>query len=538
MRTRWQAAGQSREVASPVSLVVTALAPIDDVRQGRTPYLMPGLDSSLILVDLAAGKQRLGGSILAQVINQFSGAVPDLDEPQRLAQLNAALQVMRQEELVLAYHDRSDGGLFATLAEMCFASHCGMAVNLDMLTIDPYSADWGDFKIRPEQVAVQRNELTLKALFNEELGVVLQVPTTQRNRALAILREHGLSMCSHVIGKPNDNDTLEFYRDAKQIGKYARTDLQRLWMRPSGEIAKLRDDPQSVASEMEHAPGDTGRLSLQASFDVSLDIAAPFVQRGARPRVAILREQGVNGQIEMAGAFTRAGFDAFDVHMSDLVAGRHKLRDFQALAACGGFSYGDVLGAGTGWARSILFNAAMAESFAEFFARPDTLSLGVCNGCQMLSQLKAIIPGAEHWPRFLRNQSQQYEARLVMVEVLASPSAFMQDMAGSRMPIVVAHGEGRAEFANPTQQAQAHALMRFIDHTGHVAQAYPMNPNGSIAGLAGFTSQDGRSTILMPHPERCFRSIQMSWHPSQSGEPFVEDSPWMRIFRNARVALG
>jgi len=410
-----------------------------------------------------------------------------------------------------------------------------VALNVDLLTIDPNAADWGDFKIRPEQVSVQRNELTLKALFNEELGAVLQVRTADRDAVMAVLREFGLSRHSHTIGKVCAKDAVEVYRDAKCVFSEERAVLQAIWSETSHRMAALRDNPECAREEYERIALNPDRgLHLALGFDPQEDVAAPFVATGARPKVAILREQGVNSHVEMAAAFTRAGFDAYDVHMTDLFDGRHRLETFKGLVACGGFSYGDVLGAGAGWARSVLFNAQLAEAFAGFFQRPDTFSLGVCNGCQMMSSLKAVVPGAEHWPRFLRNRSEQFEARLSLVEVLESPSIFLRGMAGSRMPIAVSHGEGRAEFATDAQRAAAVAALRFVDHDGAPAQRYPANPNGSPDGLTGFTTPDGRATILMPHPERVFRSVQMSWRDPSLGE----DSPWMRMFRNARVWVG
>jgi phosphoribosylformylglycinamidine synthase len=540
MRTVWQERVQGlvsetvldKRVLAPTSLIVTALAPVADVRHVLTPQLARGIDSVLILIDLGQGRQRLGGSALAQVVGQVGNAAPDLDDAQALARFFDAIQRLNRDGRLLAYHDRSDGGLFATVCEMAFAGRCGVAVNLDLLTIDPHAEDWGDYKIRPEQVSVQRNELTLAAMFNEEAGAVVQVRAADRDAVLGVLREFGLSKFSHVIGKPQAKDTIEFYRDAKCVYGASRAQLQQLWSETGYRIAALRDNPECAVQEFERiARTDDPGLHLRLGFDPAEDIAAPFVARGARPRVAILREQGVNSQTEMAAAFDRAGFDAFDVHMTDVVEGRHKLSDFRGLVACGGFSYGDVLGAGSGWAKSILFRAPLAEQFALFFGRPDTFALGVCNGCQMMSQLKAIIPGAEHWPRFLRNRSEQYEARLSMVEVLESPSVLLAGMAGSRMPIAVAHGEGRAEFASSDQQHAAIAALRYVDNDGSVTEDYPANPNGSPGGLTGFTSADGRATILMPHPERVFRSVQMSWRDPSLGE----DSPWMRLFRNARA---
>ena len=540
MRTVWTERIEGRlaettvdkQVVAPTSLIVTGFAPVADARRVLTPQLARGVDSVLILIDLGMGRRRLGGSALAQVTQQLGNEAPDLDDPDALARFFAVIQRLNGEGRLLAYHDRSDGGLFATVCEMAFAGRCGVAVNLDLLTIDSDAEDWGDYKIRPEQVAVQRNEATLEAMFNEELGAVVQVRATDRDTVLGVLREAGLSKFSHVIGKPQAKETIEFFRDAKLVYAGSRADLQQAWSETSYRIAALRDHPECAAQEFERiARADDAGLHLRLGFDPADDVAAPFVARGARPRVAVLREQGVNSQTEMAAAFDRAGFDAFDVHMTDLIDGRHKLADFRGVVACGGFSYGDVLGAGTGWAKSILFSAAMAEQFALFFGRADTFSLGVCNGCQMMSQLKAIVPGAEHWPRFVRNRSEQYEARLSMVEVLESPSVLLAGMAGSRMPIAVAHGEGRAAFDSAEQQRHAGAALRFVDSDGSPAEGYPANPNGSAGGLTGFTSADGRATILMPHPERVFRAIQMSWRDPSLGE----DSPWMRLFRNARA---
>jgi phosphoribosylformylglycinamidine synthase len=543
MRTRWTDGepagdtGSTREVSAPVSLVVTAWAPVADARQALTPQLVADVATTLILIDLGEGRMRMGASALAQVTQQLGDAVPDLEDPGALARLIEVLQRLAAEGLLLACHDRSDGGLFATLCEMAFAGHCGLSVNLDLLTIDPHAADWGDFKIRPEQVSVQRNELTLRALFNEELGLVLQVRAADRDRVMVRLREGGLSRHAHVIGKPAADDQISFYRDGRRVWGASRSELQRIWSETSHRIAALRDDPDCAREEFEACArdGDPG-LRLELRFDPAEDVAAPLIATGRRPRVAVLREQGVNSHLEMAAAFDRAGFDAFDVHMTDLIEGRADLANFQALVACGGFSYGDVLGAGTGWARSILFNERLVQMFASFFARSDTLSLGVCNGCQMMAQLKEIIPGARAWPRFARNRSEQYEARLTMVEVLDSPSLLLAGMAGSRMPIVVAHGEGRAVFDRGSVLAAAdvQACLRFIDGQNQPASLYPGNPNGSPGGVTAFTSLDGRATIMMPHPERVFRSIQMSWRDPALGE----DSPWMRLFRNARRALG
>jgi phosphoribosylformylglycinamidine synthase len=546
MRTRWQdEAHGAREVASPTSLVVTAWAPVHDVRRALTPQLRTELgDSALILVDLGEGRNRLGGSALAQVTQQIGDAAPDLADPALLAAAFGTVQRLAAQGLILAVHDRSDGGLFATLCEMAFAGRCGVTVNIDMLTIDPHASDWGDFKIRPEQVAVQRNELTMKALFAEEAGVVLQVRQADRDRVLAALREAGLSRLAHVIGKPNDRDAIEVWRDAKQIWSAPRATLHSAWSETSYRIAALRDDPQCAREEFErNGAGAQPPLSVTLSFDPADDVAAPFVARGARPRVAVLREQGVNSQVEMAVAFDRAGFDAYDVHMTDLIEGRHRLADFAGLVACGGFSYGDVLGGGSGWARSILFNARLSEQFAVFFQRPGSFTLGVCNGCQMLSQLKAIVPGAEHWPRFRTNRSAQFEARFGAVEILPSPSLFFSGMAGSRLPIAIAHGEGRVEHDRPEHAVAAIGTLRYVNGDGTPADAYPANPNGSPGGLTGYTTPDGRATILMPHPERVFRLAQWSWRPDDAAPGATPiggadgESPWMRLWRNARAAL-
>jgi phosphoribosylformylglycinamidine synthase len=532
MRTVWEQGSETRRVVAPTSLIVTGFGPVSDVRRVLTPQLVADPATVLILIDLGCGRQRMGGSALAQVTQQIGNQVPDLDDPALLVRFFEAIQALNSEGRLLAYHDRSDGGLFATLCEMAFAGHFGVAINLDLLTIDPHSADWGDFKIRPEQVSVQRNELTLKALFNEEPGAVIQVRAGERDAVMGRLRGFGLSAHSHVIGKPQAGDQVSFHRDGRCIWSVSRVELQRAWSETSYRIASLRDDPDCAREEFERIDrGSDQGLHLSLSFDPAEDIAAPFISAGARPAVAILREQGVNSHVEMAAAFDRAGFQSVDVHMSDLVSGRRHLDEFRGLVACGGFSYGDVLGAGTGWARSILFNERLLAEFAGFFARTDTFSLGVCNGCQMMSQLKGIIPGASQWPAFVQNRSEQYEARTSLVEVLESASILFAGMAGSRIPIAVAHGEGRVRFASNEDAAGAQPVLRFIDSDESVATTYPANPNGSQGGLTGFTSVDGRATILMPHPERVFRSVQMSWRDPTLGE----DSPWMRLFRNART---
>ena len=533
MHTRWQQDGAERAVSSPVSLLVSAFAVLDDVRGAWTPQLRLDQGASvLLLVDLGHGRQRMGGSILAQALGQAARPVPDLDDAQDLARLCAALAELREQGMVLAYHDRSDGGLWAAVCEMAFAGRAGVALNLDLLIAASEALpDEGDAKNWAEQVAERRNDLMLRALFNEELGVVLQVRLEQRDAALRVLRAHGLSACSHVVAQVSAGEHIEIWRDSRRVLALARSELLAQWDHVSHAIALRRDNPECADSEHQLVCGDDPGLHAELGFDPGDDVAAPFIATGARPRVAILREQGVNSQREMAWAMDRAGFDTHDVHMSDLIAGRVELGAFRGLVACGGFSYGDVLGAGEGWARSIRFNPALEQGFAAFFARSDTFALGVCNGCQMLAALAPMIPGAQAWPRFTRNRSEQYEARLAMVEVPASPSLFFSGMAGSRMPIVVAHGEGYADFSRQGDAAKVEAALRFVDGHGRPTEIYPLNPNGSAGGLTGVTTPDGRFTALMPHPERVFRGLQFSWAPASWGD----SSPWMRMFRNARA---
>ena len=538
MRTRWGVGAAARQVTAPVSLIVSAFATLDDVRGTLTPQLQPG-DTTLLLVDLGQGRQRLAGSILAQTLGQSGDEGPDLDDPSMLVRLFAAVNALRAEGRLLAYHDRSDGGLWATVCEMAFAGHCGVSLNVDLLVtesdgIADSRAEYGDSKNWAAQVGARRHELTLSALFCEEPGVVLQVRTAERDAVMAALRTHGLSRHTHVIGKPQAKPVVEVWRDARPVFAAPLVRLQQAWDEVSWRIASLRDHPQ--CADEEHAaagtPDDPG-LHVALAFDPAEDVAAPFVHR-TRPRVAILREQGVNSHVEMSYAMAQAGFDTFDVHMSDLQAGRARLETFQGAVACGGFSYGDTLGAGEGWARSILFNEQLSAQFAAFFARSDTFALGVCNGCQMMAALATLIPGAEAWPRFTRNRSEQFEARLSMVEVLDSPSLFFTGMAGSRLPIAVAHGEGRADFSQRGDASAVRAAMRFVDHAGQPTEAHPFNPNGSPGGLTAVTTPDGRFTALMPHPERVFRQLQMSWTPG----PPEGHSPWMRMFANARRWLG
>jgi len=538
MRTRWSDDGEAKQVTAPVSLIVTAFATLADVRATLTPQLQPG-DTTLILIDLGRGQNRMAGSMLAQVLNQFGSTVPDLDDPAQLKALVAAINTLRDQGKLLAYHDRSDGGLWATVCEMAFAGHLGVSLNVDMLVtegdgISDSRADYGDSKNWATQVGARRTELTLRALFSEELGAVIQVPTAVRNEVMQTLREHGLSQHSHFIGKPNERGVMEVWRDAKSVFSAPLRELHQAWDEVSWRIAKLRDNP--VCADAEHAAAgraDDPGLHLALSFDPAQNIAAPFVNL-KRPQLAILREQGVNSHLEMSYAMHQAGFETFDVHMSDLQAGRARLEQFQGFVACGGFSYGDTLGAGEGWARSVMFNPMLAEQFAAFFARSDSFALGVCNGCQMMAALSPIIPGAAAWPKFTRNKSEQFEARLSLVEVLESPSIFFTGMAGSRLPVAVAHGEGFADFSQRGDAIAVKRAMRFVDHAGAPTEAYPFNPNGSPDGLTAVTTPDGRFTALMPHAERVFRNVQMSW---TNGERSAA-SPWMRMFGNARVWVG
>ncbi len=537
MRTAWDDHGTRKEVVAPLSLIVTAFAPVEDARHTLTPQLRTDAgETELLLLDLGQGRNRLGGSILAQVCNEFGNQAPDLDEPQRLARFFRAVQALARAGLVLAYHDRSDGGLFATVCEMAFAGHCGVTLSLDALAFDAWSEDVDGFKRDgEEQLAGQVRDRALAALFCEELGAVLQIRAADRQKVMDLLRAEGVDAYAGLIGSLNDKDEVRFLRNAKPVFAQKRIDLQRAWSETTWRIQSMRDDPDCAREEYDRIldAADPG-LSFAPCFDPAEDIAAPFVATGARPRVAIVREQGVNGQVEMAAAFDRAGFEAIDVHMSDIIAGRTRLDTFAGFAACGGFSYGDVLGGGQGWAKSILFNPRVRDEFEAFFGRGDTFALGVCNGCQMMSALKELIPGAGQWPAFLRNRSEQFEARFVQVEVMPSPSLFFEGMAGSRMPIALAHGEGRAVFEAPAHRKNALVTLRFVDHRGQVAETYPQNPNGSPEGITGLTTADGRFSIVMPHPERVFRSVQMSWSPPGAGE----DSPWMRMFRNCRRRVG
>jgi phosphoribosylformylglycinamidine synthase len=522
MQAQWSVDGDAQKSVSPVSLIVTAFAAVEDARTQLTPLLSREGETELWLIGLGAGRKRLGGSILAQVYDGFGGRhgddsgqafqVPDLDDPERLRGLFDLMRDARERGLVRAYHDRSDGGAFAALCEMAFCSHLGLDITLD---------DWGDDALR--------------TLFCEELGAIVQIATEDRAEFADLVSRHGLIECAQRIARPSTAPAVRVHRDGEVLAEWRWEELFDAWWSVSHALQRLRDNPESADEERAaarrfEAPG----LRPKLTFDAADDIAAPYVSAGVRPRVAILREQGVNGQIEMASAFDRAGFAAVDVHMSDLIAGRVALDGFAGFAACGGFSYGDVLGAGRGWATSIMERSALRDAFAGFFARPDTFSLGVCNGCQMLSQLKAIIPGAEHWPRFLRNRSEQFEARFGLLEVAESPSLFFAGMHGSRIPVAIAHGEGRATFDSDADRDAATVALRYVANDGGAAAGYPANPNGSEGAIAGLCSRDGRSTILMPHPERTPRSVNMSWHP----DDWPEDSPWLRMFRNARAKIG
>jgi phosphoribosylformylglycinamidine synthase len=533
MRTTWKDEAGDKAVISPVSLIVSAFAPVSDARATLTPQLRTDLgDTALILIDLGRGKNRMAASALAQVMQQLGDHVPDVDSADDLRHFFEAIQQLNQQQMLLAYHDRSDGGLFATLCEMAFAGRAGITVNLDILVTEgEHASDWGDSKNWASQVDVRRNDLTLRALFAEELGAVIQVRADQKSEAMNVLREHGLGACSHIIGKLNDRHVIEFTRDAKVIYQQARTVLHRYWSETSWRIARLRDNPACADAEYDRLLDETDPgISPKISFDMAEDIAAPYIASDVRPRIAILREQGVNSHVETAYVMHKAGFEAVDVHMSDLIAGRAHLKDFKGLIAVGGFSYGDVLGAGEGWSKTILFNPLLSDQFSQFFARSDSFGLGICNGCQMMSSLKSIIPGAEHWPKFTRNVSEQFEARFAMVEVLDSPSIFFKEMRGTQAPIAVSHGEGFANFAHTGNEQAVQAALRFVDNRGQPTETYPLNPNGSPGGITSVTTADGRFTVMMPHPERVFRSVINSWHPDGWGE----DSPWMRMFRNAR----
>ncbi|MGB1298803.1 MAG: phosphoribosylformylglycinamidine synthase, partial [Psychrobium sp.] len=515
MKTKWQENGEDKSVTAPLSLIMTAFAPVADVRNTLTPQLITDEgDTQLLLIDLGNGQARLGGSVLAQVYKQLGDVTPDVDSPELLKGFFTAIQTLLADGKLLSYHDRSDGGLFATLTEMAFAGNTGLDINLSQ----------GDL---------------LAQLFNEELGAVIQVKNEDIDAVNAVLEANGLAGLTSKVATLNDSNTVNVFVDGNAEFSAARSDLRKLWSKTSYEMQKLRDNPECAEQEYTLKTDDSNPgLFADLSFDINEDVAAPYIATGAKPQVAILREQGVNSHVEMAAAFNRAGFTAKDVHMSDVLSGKVSLEEFHGMVACGGFSYGDVLGAGEGWAKSILFNDLARDQFGNFFNRDNTFSLGVCNGCQMLSNLKELIPGSDLWPHFVQNKSERFEARFSLVKVQESPSMFLNGMAGSVMPIAVSHGEGHAEFKDAAAAQAAlnsgTVALQYVDNHGQVTENYPSNPNGSVAGITGLTTTDGRVTIMMPHPERVFRAVANSWHP----KAWREDSPWMRMFRNARVNVG
>src|SRR5512143_2462523 len=538
MKTVWQEGGEKKAVTSPISLVISAFATTPDAMRHLTPQLRSDVgDTDLVLIDLGRGKNRLGGSSFAQATKQVGDRCPDAPAPSALKAFVDTVQALNAAGKLLAYHDRSDGGLFAALCEMAFSGHCGVDLDVDELCSEKIRHDAEDEGVPEPDMGDPRgySERIFNVLFSEEAGAVLQVRRADTQAVMQAFFDAGLRGEFYVIGEPGTSDRVRVLRRERVILDEARTDLQRAWARTSYEMAKLRDNPACAEQEFAiHADAADPGQRYALSFDADEDVAAPFIASGKRPRVAVLREQGVNGQVEMAAAFDAAGFAAVDVHMSDILSGRVRLADFTGLAACGGFSYGDVLGAGGGWAKSILFNPRARDEFSAFFDRADSFALGVCNGCQMMSQLHDLIPGAAAWPRFERNLSEQFEARFALVEVLDSPSLFFAGMAGSMMPIAVSHGEGRVRFRDPAHAAQALATLRYVDHRGAPTETYPLNPNGSAGGLTGFTTADGRFSILMPHPERVFRAAQLSWKP----DGMTGAGPWLRMFRNARRTVG
>ena len=513
MKTLWQKVGKDMEMTAPLSLIVSAFSPVSDVRKTLTPQLRTDKgETDLILIDLGAAKNRLGASALAQVYNQVGNEAPDVDDASKLRAFFDVIQQFNQDDKLLAYHDRSDGGLLACIAEMMFAGHCGVDIDISGM-----------------------GESALHTLFNEELGAVIQIRHDDFDDVMQALDAAGLGDMTHAFGIVNDDDELRVHSDEQIIYQEKRSRLQKYWAENSYRMQALRDNADCAKQEFERLDdeNDAG-MPIELSFDLDEDVAAPFIQTGVRPAVAILREQGINGQVEMAAAFDKAGFTAIDVHMTDIISGRVSLADFKGLVACGGFSYGDVLGAGGGWAKTILLNSKARDEFDAFFHRDDVFGLGICNGCQMLSQLSHMIPGAEHWPRFHKNISEQFEARYASVEVKASPSIFLQGMEGSKLPIAVAHGEGRAVFVKASPETvleEGLVSLQYIDNKGITTEHYPENPNGSPQGITGLTSTNGRFTIMMPHPERLFRTVQYSWCPDDWGK----DGPWMRMFRNARA---
>jgi len=518
MRSTWcdEVDGEQidKSVTAPLSLIISAFAPVSDVRKSLTPQLRTDVgDTELLLIDLGCGKNRLGATALAQVFKQQGEHPADCDDAEKLKAFFAAIQHLNNENKLLAYHDRSDGGLLATVVEMMFAGATGVELDISSLATD-----------------------STGVLFNEELGAVIQIRKQESSAILEYLSENGLADVCHRIGQPNADQQLSIKQNEELIYQNSRDKLRQNWSETTLHMQSLRDNSDCAVEEQQSRldmtnPGITPKLS----FDINNDVAAPYINSGVRPAIAVLREQGVNGQLEMAAAFDRAGFTTFDVHMSDIISGKVTLEQFKGLVACGGFSYGDVLGAGEGWAKSALYNQQARDQFQNFFNRTDSFSLGVCNGCQMLSNLKSLIPGTEHWPHFVRNRSEQFEARVCTLEIEDSPSILLSSMAGSHLPIAVAHGEGRAQFTNTDQQAAANdsglVIARYVDNYGKVTQQYPFNPNGAANAISGMTSSDGRVTIMMPHPERVFRTVQNSWAP----DDWQEDGPWMRMFRNARV---
>ena len=514
MRTAWQSDGQDKSVTSPLSLIITAFSPVLDVRKTLTPQLRTDYgDTALLLIDVNKGAERLGGSVLAQVYSEFGCSIPDVDDSNALLGFFNAMQSSIEDDDILAYHDRSDGGLLATLAEMSFAGHVGITVDINR--------------------GIHGSKSTaFSALFNEELGAVIQVRADRVSAMVKRFSHAGVNIVE--LGGLNSADTVDINYHGESIFHDSRANLQSAWSETSFQVASLRDNADCVRQEFERLQVADQGLSANLTFDPSDDISAPYIATGVKPKVAIVREQGVNSHLEMGAAFDRAGFTAVDVHMSDLLAGRAVLSDYTGMVACGGFSYGDVLGAGEGWAKTVLFNNQLRDQFEGFFQREDTFSLGVCNGCQMLSNLKSLIPGADLWPRFVRNLSEQFEARFSLVRIEQSNSIMLSGMQGSVMPIAVSHGEGRVEFSSPNELAKLNrsnqVTLRFLENNLQVASLYPANPNGSPEGISGVTSADGRVTLMMPHPERVFRTVLNSWHPQDWGE----DSGWMRIFRNAR----
>ena len=514
MKTTWEENGEKKSVTAPLSLVISSFARVEDVRKTVTPQLRTDKGASrLLLIDLGERKNRLGATALAQVYKQLGDKPADVVNVAKLKNFFDAMQALVAERKLLAYHDRSDGGLITTLVEMAFVGNCGVDVDISAL---------GD------------NDLAV--LFNEELGAVIQVSESELSAVREVLKAHDLLGLTYELGSVSTEDRFEITRGSKKLLSEKRSELRGIWAELTHQMQRLRDNPECADQEFEAKKAtDNKGLSAHLTYDVNEDIAAPFISKGVKPKVAVLREQGVNSHVEMAAAFDRAGFAAIDVHMSDLMAGRYNLNDFNAMVACGGFSYGDVLGAGGGWAKSILFNPQLRDQFSQFFANENTLSLGVCNGCQFISTLAEIIPGAENWPRFVRNKSERFEARAAMVKINDTNSLWFKGMAGSHMPIAVSHGEGRVEFKTPENltalQAQNLIVAQYIDSHLNVTETYPANPNGSALGITAISNVDGRIAAMMPHPERVFRAVSNSWYP----EDWSEDGAWMRIFRNARV---